>query len=113
MSLPVVPPGRVVLYGGEGCHLCEDAHAVVVAHLDARRAAGRPGAELVVMDIHRDEGLTRLFMETIPVLAAGDSLLPLATSPARIRAFLDAALDAPAPTASAGGVVASPAGDAR
>ncbi len=93
MSLPVVPPGRIVLYGGVGCHLCEDAQAVVESHLAARRAAGRPGAEVVIVDIHADEGLTRLFMETIPVVAAGDSLLPLATSPARIRAFIDAALD--------------------
>ena len=110
MSLPVVPPGRIVLYGADGCHLCEDARAVVVAHLDARRAAGLPGAGLDEVDIHLDEGLTRMFMETIPVLAAGDSLLPLATSPARIRAFLDAELDGPQGAAPGAATVTETAG---
>ncbi len=110
MSLPVVPFGRVVLYGADGCHLCEDARAVVVAHLEARRAAGLPGADLDEVDIHLDEGLTRMFMETIPVLAAGDSLLPLATSPARIRAFLDAALDGPRAAAPEAATVTEAAG---
>ncbi len=92
------PTLRVVLYGAEGCHLCEDARAVVVAHLASRAAAGAVSAPLEDVDIHTDETLTRAFMETIPVIEVGGALLELATSAARLRAFLDAALDAvPAP----------------
>ena len=96
MTLPPPPADRIVLYGRDGCHLCETARAVVVAHLASRADAGRPVAELLDVDIHGDERLARAFLETIPVIAAGGSLLELATSPTRIRSFLDAALDAPA-----------------
>jgi hypothetical protein len=91
------PSRRIVLYGAEGCHLCESARAVVVAHLAARASAGRARAELVEVDIHDDDRLLRAFLERIPVLVAGDARLDLATSPARIRAFLDAALAGVAP----------------
>ncbi|MCU0506447.1 MAG: glutaredoxin family protein [Chloroflexi bacterium] len=93
MVTPPMPSERIVLYGAEGCHLCESAREVVVAHLRARAAAGRPVAGLVDVDIHSDDRLLRAFLETIPVLAAGDARLELATSPSKIRSFLDAALD--------------------
>lgn len=89
------PADRIVLYGAEGCHLCETARAVVVAHLASRADAGRLVAALVDVDIHSDDRLARAFLETIPVLEAGGARLELATSVSRIRAFLDAALDAP------------------
>jgi hypothetical protein len=38
--------------------------------------------------------MLRAFMETIPVVEVGAARLELATSPAGIRAFLDAVLDA-------------------
>ena len=97
MVIPPPPADRIVLYGAEGCHLCEAARAVVVAHLASRADAGRPVVSLVDVDIHADDRLARAFIETIPVLAAGDVRLELATSPSRIRAFLDAALDGTAP----------------
>jgi hypothetical protein len=84
----------VVLYGAPGCHLCEDARALVDAHLDARRSSGRAAPPVLVRDIHGDDGLLRAFMETIPVLEVGTARLELATSPARIRGFLDATLGA-------------------
>ena len=43
MVIPPPPADRIVLYGAEGCHLCEAARAVVVAHLASRADAGRPG----------------------------------------------------------------------
>ena len=94
MSGPDPAASVVVLYGAPGCHLCEDARAVVDGHLAARRAAGRPAPPVAERDIHADDRLLRAFAETIPVLEVGAARLELATSPARIRAFLDAALDA-------------------
>ena len=91
--LSPTPPVRVVLYGAEGCHLCEDARAVIISHLASLAASGAASAFLEVVDIHADEALTRAFMETIPVIEAGGERLELATSPARIRAFLDTALN--------------------
>ena len=95
MAIPPPPTDRIVLYGAEGCHLCETTRAVVVAHLASRADAGRPVANLVDVDIHSDDRLAGAFLETIPVLATGGARLELATGASRIRAFLDAALDAP------------------
>lgn len=94
MSRPDPAATAVVLYGAPGCHLCEGARTAVDAHLDARRSAGRAAPPVIERDIHADDALLRAFMETIPVLEVGAARLELATSPARIRAFLDAALDA-------------------
>jgi hypothetical protein len=99
MSRPDPAPAAVVLYRAPGCHLCEDARAVVDAHLAARRSAGRSAPPVVERDIHADDTLLRAFVETIPVVEVGSLRLELATSPARVRAFLDAALDAAPPTA--------------
>ena len=87
------PDQRVVLYGAKGCHLCETARGVVVDHLAARRAVGAAAPNLTEVDIHSDARHERAFLETIPVLEFGDARLDLATSPSRIRAFLDAAID--------------------
>jgi hypothetical protein len=94
MSRPDATATAVVLYGAPGCHLCEGARAAVDAHLDARRSRGRAAPPVIERDIHADDRLLRAFMETIPVVEIGSARLELATSPARIRAFLDAALDA-------------------
>jgi hypothetical protein len=95
MSRPAPAATAVVLYGAPGCHLCEDARAVVDAHLAARRSDGRSAPPVVERDIHADDRLLRAFVETIPVVEVGRARLELATSPARLRAFLDATLDAP------------------
>jgi hypothetical protein len=97
MSRPHPAATVVVLYGAPGCHLCEDARAVIDALLAARRSGGRTAPPVVERDIHADDGLTRAFLETIPVVEVGSARLELATSPARLRAFLDAALDATPP----------------
>jgi glutaredoxin len=54
---------RVTLYGKPGCHLCEEARAVVLAV-----RAERP-FELEELDITRDPVLERRYRERIPVIA--------------------------------------------
>ncbi len=60
---------RVVLYGKPGCHLCDDARAVV---MDVRE---RHPFELEEVDVSIDPGLARSYGERIPVVALdGDEL---------------------------------------
>lgn len=54
---------EVVLYGRPGCHLCDDARAVL-----ARVRAELPFA-LVERDIERDDRLLAAYLERIPVVA--------------------------------------------
>ncbi len=86
-------PAAVVLYSRPGCHLCDDAHAVLAALLTERAASGRSAPPIVERDITTDAAWEREFLVTIPVIEVGEHRLELATSPARIRALLDATLD--------------------
>ena len=52
----------VILYGREGCCLCEDALAVL------ERVARRIPFELQTLDIESDEALLAPYMERIPVI---------------------------------------------
>lgn len=52
----------VVLFGRNGCHLCEDALAVV------ERVRARLPFELEQRDIETDDELLRRYLERIPVL---------------------------------------------
>lgn len=52
---------RVVLYGRPGCHLCEDARAVVASVCDDL------GVRWVEVDISQDPRLVREFGEQVPV----------------------------------------------
>jgi glutaredoxin len=54
---------RLTLYGKPGCHLCDEARAVVA---DVR---GRHPFELEEVDITRDPALEALYRERIPVVA--------------------------------------------
>ena len=54
----------VTLYGRPGCHLCDDARAV----LERLRAAG-PAFALEEVDIEPDDALLRRYLERIPVVA--------------------------------------------
>ena len=49
----------LVLYGRPGCHLCDDARAVL-------RRVGHPFEEV---DIESDDALLRRYLERIPVVA--------------------------------------------
>jgi glutaredoxin len=52
----------VVLYGRDGCCLCDDAREVL------ERVRRRRAFELQERDIERDEALLRAYLERIPVV---------------------------------------------
>jgi glutaredoxin len=54
---------RLTLYGKPGCHLCEEAQAVVA------QVRGRHPFELEEVDITRDPALEARYRERIPVVA--------------------------------------------
>jgi Glutaredoxin-like domain (DUF836) len=87
------PLPDLVLYGRPGCHLCEDAHAMLVELLADRRGRGLPAPALVERSIEADDELQRRYAVTIPVVACGASVLELATSPTKLARFLAEALD--------------------
>jgi glutaredoxin len=53
----------LTFYSRPGCHLCEDALAVV------ERVRERAAFELVEVDIERDDDLFKRYLERIPVVA--------------------------------------------
>lgn len=53
---------EVVLYTRQGCHLCEDAHAIL------ERARAQHGFTLRIVDIDTDPELVRQYGEQIPVV---------------------------------------------
>lgn len=95
------PLPDLVLYGRPGCHLCEDARAALDALLAERQASGLSTPPVREVSIEGDDELQRRYGLTIPVVAIGGRELELATSPAKLRRLLAAALD-PAPAAVPG-----------
>ncbi len=91
------PLPDLILYSRPGCHLCEDAHAIVGALLARRAETGLPVPGFVDRNIEEDEIWHRRYLTTIPVLAIGESELELATSTDRVSRFLAEALDGPEP----------------
>jgi glutaredoxin len=74
---------RVTLYGKPGCHLCEEALAVVAA-VRARRPF-----ELEEIDITRDPALEAVYRERIPVVAIdGREVLELVIEPGEFETCL-------------------------
>ncbi len=75
---------RVTLYGKPGCHLCDEARAV----LDAARAERE--FELIEVDITMDPRLYARYGERIPVLAIGDAeVFDYVIDPTALRDRLD------------------------
>jgi hypothetical protein len=75
---------RVTLYGKPGCHLCDEARAVV-----ERVRAERP-FDLEEVDISLDPVLHRRYGERIPVLALeGDELFDYVVDDVALRERLD------------------------
>jgi glutaredoxin len=71
---------RLVLYGRPGCHLCDDARAVL-------ERVGEPFAEI---DIERDDALLAAYLERIPVVALdGEELFDFFVDEAVLRERLD------------------------
>jgi glutaredoxin len=63
---------QLTLYGKPGCHLCDEARAVV------REVRERRPFELEEVDITRDPALEALYRERIPVIAIdGEEALEL------------------------------------
>ena len=52
----------VIVYGRSGCHLCEDALAII------ERVRARVPFQLEQRDIESDEGLFKRYLERIPVV---------------------------------------------
>jgi glutaredoxin len=74
----------VTLYGKPGCHLCEQARAVVEA-VRAERAF-----ELEEVDVSLDPVLHRRYGERIPVLAlGGEEVFEYHVDPQELRERLD------------------------
>jgi glutaredoxin len=74
---------RVVLYGKPGCHLCDDARAVVA------RVTGELDERFVEHDITGDRELMRAHGESIPVLVVDGVVVDFwRVSEARLRAAL-------------------------
>jgi hypothetical protein len=84
---------ELVLYTRTGCHLCDEARAIVQGLLEDRAARALPIAALRERDITTDPAWERQFFDRIPVLELGGQRLELATSVTAIRRFLADALD--------------------
>jgi glutaredoxin len=55
---------RVVVYGKEGCHLCDDVEAEI-------RSLAESGGGLTVVDIEKDLTLKKKYWMRIPVVTVG------------------------------------------
>jgi glutaredoxin len=74
----------VVLYGRDGCHLCDEARA----EIEAIRADR--DFEVREVDIERDDALHARYLERIPVVEVdGEVVSELAFDPARLLVRLD------------------------
>ena len=58
-------PTRLTVYGRPGCHLCDDARAVL----------DRVGEPYAVVDIERDDALLARYLERIPVITLDGEVL--------------------------------------
>jgi glutaredoxin len=73
----------ITLYGRPGCHLCEQARAVLL------RVRDEHPFELVERDIDRDEDLQRSYFERVPVIALdGEELFDYFVEEPALRARL-------------------------
>jgi len=91
--MSVTPLPELILYTREGCRLCDDTRATIHSLLEDRAARGQRTAALHERDISTDPVWEQQFSDTIPVVELGGRLLKLATSPLKLRRFLDDALD--------------------
>ena len=74
---------RVVLYTRPGCHLCDEARAML------ERARIGFGFDLLERDIDADEALLRRYLERIPVVEIdGDEAFELAIDETELRRHL-------------------------
>jgi glutaredoxin len=78
-----MPPPTVTLYSRPGCHLCDDARAVI------ERVRARTPLTLDEVDITVDDALHRRYLERIPVVALdGEELFEFFVDERALRAKL-------------------------
>ena len=82
----------LTVYGRPGCHLCEEAEAVLQAALEDRVRRGEPVPQVRHVSIADDVDLETRFGARIPVIAVGMDQLDLVISRRRLDAFLDRVL---------------------
>jgi glutaredoxin len=71
---------EIVLYGRPGCHLCDEARAVL------ERIQGELPFALVERDIEEDDELLKAYLERIPVIALdGEELFDFFVDEAELR----------------------------
>jgi glutaredoxin len=71
---------EIVLYGRPGCHLCDEARAVL------ERIRAELPFVLVERDIERDDALFKAYLERIPVVALdGEELFDFFVDEAELR----------------------------
>lgn len=79
-----MPAPRLTLLGKPGCHLCDDARAIVL------EVAAERGLELEERNILDDEALMAQYAEEIPVLLIDGRVHTIwRVDPARLRRALD------------------------
>jgi glutaredoxin len=75
----------VVLYARQGCHLCDEARAVI------ERVRASADFAFVEIDIERDDALVRDYGVRIPVVAVdGEELFEISVDPGALRAAVRA-----------------------
>jgi len=74
VTMPDRTAPHVVLYTRAGCHLCDEAHALLIAH----------GLEPISIDIDADPALRERFNECVPVVEIDGKI--------RFRGHVDAVL---------------------
>jgi glutaredoxin len=74
---------RVVLYGRPGCHLCDEARAVIL------RVRAERAFELEEIDIDGDDALFKRYLERIPVVTVdGEERFEFFVDPGALKALL-------------------------
>lgn len=93
MTRAPLPP--LLLYTRAGCHLCDEARALLAALLAERIGAGLSAPAIEERDIESQPAWQRAYVATIPVVEIAGRRLEIATSAAKLRRLLADALDAP------------------
>lgn len=94
MNVPAPLP-TLVLWRGDGCHLCDETAELLDLLLAERARAALPVPPVEHRRIVEDPAVERALFELIPVLEIGGERLPLALRPGPIRTWLSAQLDTP------------------
>jgi glutaredoxin len=83
VTAPGAPARTVTLFGRPGCHLCDDARAVL------ERLRGELAFDLAERDIEADDATFKAYLERIPVVALdGEELYEFFVDEADLRGRL-------------------------